>query len=102
MRVSCSRSPIAHEHTNAWRAAASARYFARRVRRPTRNPMLELILVLSVLALCLGALSVVGFAAALAIGVAMILALIFLDWLRHHTAQVQRWFDARFGERLRP
>ena len=27
---------------------------------------------------------------------------IFVDWLRHHTAQVRRWLDARLGHRLRP
>lgn len=64
--------------------------------------MLELLVLLSALALCLALLSVVGFAAALAAGVGLLLIAIFVDWLRHHTAQVQRWLDARFGHRLRP
>jgi uncharacterized membrane protein YedE/YeeE len=64
--------------------------------------MLELAILLSLIALCLGALSVIGFAAALAAGVGMILALIFLDWLRHHTASVRGWLHARFGDHLRP
>ena len=64
--------------------------------------MLELAILLSVLALCLAALSVVGFAAALAAGLGMILLLIFVDWLRHHTAIVKRWLHSRFGAHLRP
>jgi hypothetical protein len=64
--------------------------------------MLELAILLSVVALCLAALSVVGFAAALAAGLGMILVSIFVDWLRHHTTNVHGWLDARFGERLRP
>ena len=64
--------------------------------------MLELAILLSLVALCLAALSVIGFAAALAAGVGMILVLIFVDWLRHHTATVRGWLHSRFGERLRP
>ena len=64
--------------------------------------MLELAALLSILALCLALLSVVGFAAALAAGFVMILVLIAVDWLRHHTTQVQRWLDGRFGHHLRP
>ena len=64
--------------------------------------MLELAILLSAVALCLAALSVVGFAAALAAGVGMIFVLILVDWLRHHTAIVRRWLHSRFGEHLRP
>lgn len=64
--------------------------------------MLELAILLSLVTLCLGALSVVGFAAVLAVGVGMILAAIFFDWLRHHSKPIRAWLHARFGERLRP
>jgi len=64
--------------------------------------MLELAILLSVVALCLATLSVVGFAAALAAGVGVILVLIFVDWLRHHTAPARGWLRSRFGVRLRP
>ena len=64
--------------------------------------MLELAILLLLVALCLGALSVVGFAAALAAGVGVILVVIFVDWLRHRTAPARGWVRSRFGERLRP
>ena len=64
--------------------------------------MLELAILLSLVAVCLAALSVVSFAAMLVAGVGVILVLIFVDWLRHHTAIVQRWLHSRFGKRLRP
>ena len=64
--------------------------------------MLELAVLLSMVALCLAALSVVGFAAVLAAGVCMILVAIFFDWLRHHVAPAHGWLRSRFGERLRP
>ena len=64
--------------------------------------MLELLVLLSVLALCLALLSVVGFAAALAAGVGLLMVVIFFDWLRHRWLPVQRWLDAKLGHRLRP
>jgi hypothetical protein len=64
--------------------------------------MLELAVLLSLVALCLAALSVIGFAAALAAGLGMILVVIFVDWLRHHMSTVRGWLHARFGEHLRP
>lgn len=64
--------------------------------------MLELAILLSVVALCLAALSVVGFAAVLAAGVGMILVAIFVDWLRHRVAPAHGWLRSRYGERLRP
>jgi hypothetical protein len=63
--------------------------------------MLELILVLSLVALVFAALSGIGFLALLAAGAGVMLAVIFKDWLRHKLLPVRAWGQRRFGAQLR-
>lgn len=63
--------------------------------------MLELILVLTIVAFALAAIGGVGFLALLAAGAAMMLAVIFADWLQHRLLPARRWADQRFGAQLR-
>jgi hypothetical protein len=63
--------------------------------------MLELLLVLSVVALVLVTLGGLGFLALLAAGAGAMLAVIFADWLRHKWLPVRAWGQQRFGSQLR-
>jgi len=63
--------------------------------------MLELLLVLSFVALVFAALSGIGFLALLAAGAGVMLAVIFKDWLRHKLVPVRAWGQRRFGAHLR-
>jgi hypothetical protein len=63
--------------------------------------MLELILLLSFVALVFAALGGIGFFFVLAAGVGVMLAVIFVDWLRHASAPARGWTDRRFGVQLR-
>jgi hypothetical protein len=63
--------------------------------------MLELLLVLSLVALVLAALSGIGFLALLAAGAGVMAAVIFQDWLRHKLAPARAWGQRRFGAQLR-
>jgi hypothetical protein len=63
--------------------------------------MLELLLVLSLIALVLASLSGIGFLALLAAGAGVMLAVIFTDWLRHQWLPVRAWAQRRFGAQLR-
>jgi hypothetical protein len=63
--------------------------------------MLELLLLLSFVALAFAALGGIGLLAALAAGVVMMLAVIFVDWVRHTTRPARAWTDERFGDHLR-
>ena len=62
--------------------------------------MLELLLVLSLVALVFAALSGIGFLALLAAGAGVMLAVIFQDWLRHKLLPVLAWGQRRFGAQL--
>ena len=63
--------------------------------------MLELLLVLSFVALVLAALSGIGFLALLSAGAGVMAAVIFQDWLRHKLVPVRAWGERRFGAQLR-
>jgi len=63
--------------------------------------MLELLLVLSLVALVFAALSGIGFLALLAAGAGVMLAVIFKDWLRHKLLPMRAWTERRFGSQLR-
>jgi hypothetical protein len=63
--------------------------------------LLEIILLLSFVAFVLAALGGIGFVALLALGMGMMLAAIFADWLRHKLLPARSWADRRFGAQLR-
>jgi hypothetical protein len=63
--------------------------------------MLELAILFLFVTLVFAALGGLGFFAVLGAGLAMMLALIFVDWLRHKVAPVRAWLERRHGERLR-
>lgn len=63
--------------------------------------MLEIILLFSFVAFVLAALGGIGFVALLAIGMGVMLAAIFADWLRHQLLPARSWADRRFGAQLR-
>jgi hypothetical protein len=63
--------------------------------------MLELAILLLFVTIVFAALGGLGFFAVLAAGVAMMLALIFFDWLRHKLVPVRVWLERHHGERLR-
>jgi Cu/Ag efflux pump CusA len=63
--------------------------------------MLELILLLSLVTLALAVLSAAGFVALLAAGVATMVAIVLVDWLRHRLVLTRDWAHGRFAW-LRP
>ena len=63
--------------------------------------MLELIILLAFVTFVLAALGGIGFVALLALGMGLMLAAIFADWLRHKLLPARSWADRRFGAQLR-
>ena len=63
--------------------------------------MLELAILLTVVTFVLAALGGIGFVALLALGMSVMLAAIFADWLRHKLQPARGWADRRFGAQLR-
>jgi fatty acid desaturase len=63
--------------------------------------MLEITLLFTFVAFALAALGGIGFVALLAVGVGVMLAAIFADWLRHKLLPAHSWADRRFGAQLR-
>jgi len=63
--------------------------------------LLELIILLAFVTFVLAALGGIGFVALLALGMGLMLAAIFADWLRHKLLPARSWADRRFGAQLR-
>jgi hypothetical protein len=63
--------------------------------------MLELAVLLTLVTLVLAVVGGLGVVAVLAGGVAMMAAVIFVDWLRHTTRPARHWTLRRFGTQLR-
>jgi len=63
--------------------------------------MLELAILLTIVTFVLAALGGIGFVALLAMGMGVMLAAIFADWLRHKLMPARHWADRHFGEQLR-
>jgi len=63
--------------------------------------MLELVILLTFVTFVLAALGGIGFVALLALGMGVMLAVIFADWLRHKLLPARSWADRRFGAQLR-
>jgi hypothetical protein len=63
--------------------------------------MLELAILLAFVTFVFAALGGIGFVALLAVGMGVMLAVIFADWLRHKLLPARSWADRRFGEQLR-
>jgi hypothetical protein len=63
--------------------------------------MLELAILLAFVTFVLAALGGIGFVALLMVGMGVMLAAIFADWLAHKLRPARHWADRRIGAQLR-